>query len=599
MPQIAVDEKPAQPPPATGVSAGDSGQGDDDRPSRRRRRKKKSKVPFVFGILSVPVLMVVIGLIVQGSGGSKEKERERPAIDPSRIPSVGQARRTTEDTRQPQQVAAAPAGYELVDSDRLLWVPPYPADSENIPLDLLPPGPAVIVSIRMSKVLADPIGGELIESLSPELNGLLDTVARRAGVPSGSIDRCTVALHAGNQGWPQASLAIELAEPVALSTLSEKWGVGASRTPEGATVYAGDEPGADAYYLGDSDKGAVASDATVRRFAVGSLEQIQEVAANEGGVIPLSRFFNKLWQKSSADSDLVALVTPNFLFADGRAMIQSTVPEMAEPLRATLIPDVAALLFSVSVGQEDMYAEMRVVPSGDVSETRMLRMVSDNISGLPAWAESFVVDAVPDPSWRLLATRMPFMLRFLVDHTRFGASDGTIVANAYLPGPAATQITLATLLAMNTKPGSGAAGAVASVAAKPLTMEEMLNRKMAVDFGQESLEFGINIILEQFAADLPDGSTAPKVRIIGGDLEKGGITQNQQIRDFSKADLPLRTVLTDLLLGANPDKTATGPKDPKQALVWVVSPDGSEILVTTRAASEGVYELPAEFKPDE
>ena len=46
-----------------------------------------------------------------------------------------------------------------------------------------------------------------------------------------------------------------------------------------------------------------------------------------------------------------------------------------------------------------------------------------------------------------------------------------------------------------------------------------------------------------------------------------GITQNQQIRDFAKTDIPLRKVLTDLLVGANPDKTATGPTDPEAGLV--------------------------------
>ncbi len=148
------------------------------------------------------------------------------------------------------------------------------------------------------------------------------------------------------------------------------------------------------------------------------------------------------------------MVTPNFLFADGRAVIESAAPELADPLKSVLIPDVAALLVSAKVSQQDLYAELRAVPSGDVSEARLLRKISDAFGSLPSWADTFVVDSVPDPSWRLLATRMPLMLRFLVDHTRFGISDGTIVANAYLPGNAATQITLATLLAMNTKPGS-------------------------------------------------------------------------------------------------------------------------------------------------
>ena len=130
----------------------------------------------------------------------------------------------------------------------------------------------------------------------------------------------------------------------------------------------------------------------------------------------------------------------------------------------------------------------------------------------------------------------------------------------------------------------------------------MLDRKMSVSFDQESLEFAINVIVEEFQQSLPPGSTMPPVRVIGGDLQLMGITQNQQIRNFQKTDLPLRTVLTDLVLGANPDKTATGPDDPKQALVWVVvddpeSPGKKAILVTTRKASEGKYELPKEFVP--
>ena len=75
------------------------------------------------------------------------------------------------------------------------------------------------------------------------------------------------------------------------------------------------------------------------------------------------------------------------------------------------------------------------------------------------------------------------MLRFMTDHTRFGVSDGTIVANTYLPGSAATQITLATLLAMNTKPGGGGTAVATSQSTQPLTMEQMLDRKMSVDFG--------------------------------------------------------------------------------------------------------------------
>ena len=609
-----VEKEPAKPPPAEPPSfPADRSTVKPDQPGEsessseqsrvRRRRRKKSKIPFVFGVLSVPVLLLVIGLIVQGSGGDEEKkDRPRPAL-PERVPTVGQARNLPPDPVDSPPPVAAPAGYELVDDDKLLWVPPYAADSPAASLELLPPGPAVIITVQLSKLMADPLGSEMIEALSPELAELIKTISDRSGVPADAIKRCTVALHAGQEGWPATSLAIELVEAMPLQTLADRWQATASRTPDGATLYSGDEADGDVFFLGDSQQGALAGDANVSRFALGPLEQMREVAANEGGAIPLPRLLDKVWSESSLESDLVALVTPNFLFADGRAMLQSAAPELAEPLKAVLIPDVAALMISANSSGQNLYAEMRVVPAGGVTEAQLMRNISDAWGSLPTWADGFMIDAVPDPSWRLLATRMPLMLRFLVDHTRIGVSDGTVVANAYLPATAATQITLATLLAMNTKPGTPAVSVAATTTTKPLTVEEMLNRKMSVTFDQESLEFGINVVVEQFEADLPDGSTMPKVRILGGDLEKGGITQNQQIRDFAKQDLPLRTVLTDLLLGANPDKTATGPKDPKQALVWVVvpkegDPAGAEILVTTRAASAGVYELPEEFKPD-
>ncbi len=203
----------------------------------------------------------------------------------------------------------------------------------------------------------------MIDGLSPELMGLIELAAQRAGVPAESIERCTVALHAGGEGWPTASLAIELIEPVPLKTLTDRWQVSASRTPDGATVYAGDEPDGDVYFLGDSEQGAVASDASVKRFAVGPLEQIREVAANEGGQIPLPRLTAKVWGESSAESDLVALITPNFLFADGREMLLTTAPELVAPLRAVLIPDVAALLVSAKSVQQDIYAELRLSPA--------------------------------------------------------------------------------------------------------------------------------------------------------------------------------------------------------------------------------------------
>ncbi|MEM8911602.1 MAG: serine/threonine protein kinase, partial [Planctomycetota bacterium] len=158
------------------------------------------------------------------------------------------------------------------------------------------------------------------------------------------------------------------------------------------------------------------------------------------------------------------------------------------------------------------------------------------------------------------------------------------------------QISLATLLASNTTATSMAGpGATAS---STLSMDEMLSRPMTIQFDQDSLQFAVQAIADQFNDDLPAGNRLPPVTIVGADLQKMGITQNQQIRGFDQQDVPLRRVLTEIVLAANPDRTASGPDDPKQALIWVVAGQGSddvEIRITTREAAKDVYELPAEF----
>ncbi|QDT02290.1 Serine/threonine-protein kinase pkn5 [Rubripirellula lacrimiformis] len=588
-----------------GSAIADSGQASDAAPMRtvRRRRKKKSKAPLVLTGLTVIVLMLFVALLVTDPSPPVAKKRQRPTI-PAVIPSVSNRSTMLSDEPDPgrsspaspvggsQEESADPA-YQLVDDDRLLFASPYPPGSDQAPLELLPPGPAAIVSVRLASLRESNGGKQLMATLAPEINALIDAAVARAKVPVDWIDRCTVGLFPGQQGVPDWSLAIELTAPQPMDDLVDRWKVSAAQTRDGTTVYAGDAVGADAFFVNPLE----VESKSVTRFAVGGLDRITEVASIDGEPIPLARSLQSLWKGSSADADLVALVTPNFLFADGRAMLDQSAPQLVQSIKSVLIPDVSAVLLVMDSVDEQVFAELRLTPSGGISEATLMRNLRDSINQWPQWADQFVIDAVPDPSWRLLASRLPMMMRYVSDRFRFGISNNVIVANTYVPASPLSQVALATLLAANT-PLS--APTVATTPQEALSIDQMLDRKMSVSFDQESLEFAIDVIVAEYARSLPEGSQLPPVRIVGGDLQKAGITQNQQVRKFAKSDLPLRTVLTDLVLGANPDKTATGPDDPKQALIWVVhsDPDAAEkteILVTTRAAAEGKYELPTEF----
>jgi serine/threonine protein kinase len=567
-------------------------------PTRRRRKRKKNRIPILIGMMALPLLLLILAIFLRGRGPDpKPRPRPRPSLS-ERVPEVRPSRKAADSDTRPASKQSD--GYELVDSDRLLWVPPYPADSSPPSLRLLPPGPAGIVSVPISKLVSSDGWESVRTAFAAELDPLIAEASSRAGVPADAINRCTAALFPGRDGWPELALAIELNQPTPAKDLIDSWGAFEARTAGGATIYAGEDPEGDAFFIGDSEDGKPKG-TDVTRFAVASVERIREIADNKGGPIPLVRAMQTLWDHASEESDIVALMTPNFLFADGRQIVQSSIPEFQDTLKRWMIPDVGAVMVTATARDSDLYVELREFPSGTATSTTLLKSLRESIAGWPKWADDFIIRSVPDPSWRLLATRLPMMFRFVGEHTRTSVDGETVIASAYLPANAASQVALGAVLAMNT-PAGQSTGSVATAPRKPLTVEEMLNREMSISFLQLSLQFAINAVVEEFSQELPEGSTMPKVRIIGGDLELNGITQNQQIRGFERDDVPLRDVLTEIVLGANPDKTATGPKDEKQALIWVVHPPGkpaseTEILITTReAAAKKGYELPKEFQ---
>jgi hypothetical protein len=93
-----------------------------------------------------------------------------------------------------------------------------------------------------------------------------------------------------------------------------------------------------------------------------------------------------------------------------------------------------------------------------------------------------------------------------------------------------------------------------------------------------------------------------QIKIIGADLEKDGITRNQQVRDFKMDNKSFAEILTAVVMKANPVTTVKTPDEEDQKLIWVVGPDPDNpskqmILITTRAAAATKkYTLPTAFQ---
>ena len=584
--------KPAQEKTAAEAAAA-------EKPKRvRKRTKRNRRGPILIGSSAVAILLLLVAILLR-PGDEAPPPKPRPTPRPT-APQVAQTTAPSTSSASPSSTAPASttgqSGYELVSDQRVLWAPPWPADSAAPPLDLVVPGAQAIVSVRPRSMLQNRSGADWVGWFGQEISPSLEMLAKRAGVAADQIDRVVIGLVPGVDGVPDATLAVWLAEPTELKSLRSKWGVTASRTPDGVTLFTGDEPDSDAYFVAGE---SVTDSTLVSSFAVGKLALVRTIAEGGGGPILMPPPLRSAWDQTSAQADLTAMVIPNFLFADGRSLLQRFAPRAIDPLKRLLIPEVSAVVITIDT-QEHWYGELRLVPGGGATPPGLAKTVQDRVAELPGNAETFAIESNVDPSWRALAIRLPQYLRAIQDQIRFGVSGNLPTANFYLPAAAAPQVTLASLLALSTTPQSPVAAVAAPPPAGPMSIGQMLETKMSISFEQESLEFAVSMIGDEFVGALGEGATRPKITIIGGDLEKSGITQNQQIRDFKMRDVPLREVLTRMVAGANPDKTATSTADPKQSLVWVVDPASTDqapaLLITTRPQADAKgYELPKEF----
>ena len=574
-------------------------------PPRRVRKKSKrnQQGPIIIGSVSVAVLLLIVALILRPSQ-EVAQQRPRPPLPPppvkptstsgngSAMSAASGTPNSSTSTGNSTTGETPATGFQLVQDDRLLWAPPWQANAAPAPLEMVPPGSQTILSFRLSKLMST-AGTELRDWLNPDLDGMLRSLKERSSIDAVDIDRLTIALNTTSTGHPRATFTLKLKTPVALKNLTDAWKVSASRTRDGKTIFSGDTPDGDVFYTPTTE-------GNCDHFVYGPLELISSVAEIDGGAITMARSLQQLWDTTSQDADVVCFAIPNFLFADGREYLERFAPRALTSLRDVFIPDSSGII--LTMGLEDRwYGEFRSSPSGSIAGPALVQKLNNDIQQLPSWAESFIVDANIDASWRMMAIRLPQYMRAIASQLRAGISADVPTFNFYLPRNAAPQVLVATTLALS----SNNAPVVASTTApkpvgKVMTTAELLDHPFSVSFEQEALKSAVVVILDEFKRALPEGTPPPAITILGGDLEKSGITQNQQIRNFTMKNRPLREALSELCRQANPDKTATSLADPKQSLIWVIDPEATDakpsILMTTRPiATEKGQKLTKEF----
>jgi|GEM_PF-6729284 len=581
--------------------------GDPDRISRTamhrpRRVRRKSPMPWIIGSLSLIVLGLLITFLIYDPGRGRSSELSETIAPPRSVTSNPTANRSSAASPVERVTSADPrppvSNFELVDDSQILWAPP--TDGQPVRLQGVPNSPQALVAFRPA-ALADAAGKQLASVLAPEIDQGLLQLERIAGVELSKIREVVIAFFGGRDGWPTPVFVIRLNEPVLLGELRSAWGSGLepftpavgdpflSREPaQGPSIYAGPRLTTD--------------DVPISWFVSGPREAVLTVAENAAADPLMPRQMAELWAQTDQRSAVSFVALPNFLFADGRELLLQYAPRAIDPLKSLLIPDAHGLFLRSDLSPQ-WYLEVRVTPGTEAPLTALVDKLRKLIFGLPAAAETRLLsDSLNSPD-RGLAIRLPAMLRALAEQSRFGVSRQQATFNAFLPANAAPSFVLTSWLSLGS--GGGESGQSVAITptpddAGPAMLEQLLDRPMSVAFDQEGLQAAAMLIASEANAAAPAGSATVEVFLMGNDMERDGITKNQQVREFRFADTPLREVLTALVMRANPVTTVTSPTESDQKLVWVIGPhpeqsDRKAVLITTRTAAAGKYELPKEF----
>ena len=555
---------------------------------KRSNRKNKFGMPLLTALISLAIFVIAAIVVLINAG--KEPEGEYVANTDG-----------TSDSSQPKNVksdlgaatarereAGSPTKADAVDDDGVrLWQ--SPTRGEAYDFRFVPPECQFVLNVRPSELLATSQGRRLLQSLGPDFDLLLASWKAAAGFELDQLERLQVSLVPHEDTRPRPVIAAWL---LTEQDLESKW-----TNAKGITKNDAGKSFRSSGWRFFIPKG------TSQMFVMGEEQPTKDIIESSGNRPPLPTAMEKLRAASDQDRQITLLADPQFFFADGRGLFTGSYESLREPLR-WLFDDRAGpartrtFMASLDIGQL-CFGEVQFYGTADRTPFQIADTMKERLNQLPRRLEDNLVSLEIPPYWRRLALRLPLMAEELRRQSRFGVEQDRSVFNFVLPPEAAHNFALALELSLN---GGSTPAVVKAEPTKPQpkTMEDVLQTKLSVDIPQTSLEFAMR---ELSATVSEQTKLNVEIKIIGGDLQKDGITRNQQIRNFKAEDESVAEVLTNLVMQANPVTTVQSASEKDQKLVWVESQDAESanrlvIMITTRNAAEAKgLQLPPAFQP--
>lgn len=508
----------------------------------------------------------------EGSDGATEPRPRRPAPSDATIDGP---RRDPTTLQRSDAMPGTDMGAQVVDSVHLPWS--SPTNGRPPRLSYLPPGSQLILLARPAEIAADEEGSRFVESLGPRVARGIATLQTLCGCGLEGLTEIQAGWQAGGgepgidtagvvAGW---TIRFSAASPLFDDDDARRkaWGETTEQDVDGERVYRGKTI---AFWLPDAEKGGVL---VVAPFPV---VEAMVAAAHADGAEPegdllaasLPQDLEELVGMLDHTRHLTLLGSPQYLQTDGRPLLSGPLERLIEPLGSFFGEGVKAAAVSVHFGP-NFYAEVDTIATRAEPAHPLAVRLARQFGTVAGMVEDFCVALDPHPYGRKLVMRLPAMLRVVDANVRCGAEGKGVVLNVYLPRHAGHNLVLASELAIEQSPGSGAVAGAAKTSSSVTAAgpQAGLQKKISLAFVNDNLERSLQMLSEEIGIPM---------QILGGDLQLDGITKNQSF-GLEERDKPAEAVLRTILAKA----------DSAGRLVYVVrKKDGGEsIEITTKSAA--------------
>lgn len=536
-------------------------------------------------IISGVFLFVIIALVVAGqqifSGPDLAKPSETQAIAPAPVSKEADHAPGKQPTQETPATPKADEPAIVEDDGKTLWVSP----TTGKPLDLayLSPGAQLIAILRPAAMLAHSEGAKIRAAMGPEGERGIRVIEEATFTPLADMEQLVVGGQVTSAGEWLLTLVVHRREPISSDAAFSKLPAAEQKEYEGTKYWMANGR---AYFLPAAANGKV--------LVVAPAAAMADIIDLAGNTPPLRRDIERLLDETDRERHVTLIVAPNSLFSEGQSIFAGEFTSLRDPLFWFLGDELSGAALSMHWGQ-DFFLELVATPKLETPPEKASRIFVQRTKQIPEQLQQYVSTLSPQSYSQQVVARLPAMVRRVSKYTRSGYERDHAVLRCYLPLAAGHNLLMAGELTLGqSQGGSRKLGATKTAAADVArsaksTVGAALLKPTSLRFTKDTLEAA----LDQLSKDI-----GVPIVIRGPDLQADGITKNQSF-GIDLSNKPAGQILVEILRLANPDKSATGPSDKAQKLVYVIEKTADktdQIVVTTRAgAAKHKNQLPAIF----